>query len=265
MKMLDGKVAIVTSSTRGIGLASAKKLAENGAKVYFAVRRLDETQKVVDEIINNGGKADLVYFDASKPETFTSFIDEVYKKEGRIDILVNNYGGTNVKVDFDIENTDFGVFMDIVKENANTVYVPTQRVIPIMKENGGGSIINISSVGGVYADVSGSAYATAKCVINFLTQEIAVQQAKNKIRCNAVLPGFTATDAAMQNMSKEFLDTFLKTVPLKRAGTPEDMANGVLFFASEMSDYITGDLLEVAGGFGKANPLFPLYNKDNMR
>ena len=117
MKLCENKVALITSATRGIGLACAKKLAENGAKVYLAVRRLDAGQKVADEIIAEGGQAGVVYFDADKEETFTSMVDEVVAKEGRIDILVNNYGATDVKVDFDLVNGDTDGFFRIVENN----------------------------------------------------------------------------------------------------------------------------------------------------
>ncbi|MEG1778537.1 MAG: SDR family oxidoreductase [Oscillospiraceae bacterium] len=265
MKLLENKIAIVTSSTKGIGLQTVKTLAENGAKVYLAVRNLDAGQEVCKEIIAAGGQADTVYFDALKIETFTTYVEEVIKKEGRVDVLVNNFGSTDVKVDFDILHTSFDDFIRIIEKNARAVYVSSAVAIKSMQKTGGGSIINISSVGGKYPDISGTAYATAKAVVNFLTKEIAVQHAKDNIRCNAVLPGMTATDAVKNNMSKEFTDTFLKTIPMNRIGQPVEIANAVLFFASELSSFTTGTLLESAGGFGLPNPLYPLYNELNAR
>lgn len=262
---LENKVAIVTGSTRGIGFASAKMLAENGAKVYFAVRRLEDTLKLLEPLKESGLQVDVVFFDASKIESIKGCVEEVFKKEEHVDILVNNYGGTDVSVDFDIENTSFDAFMGIVTDNARSVYETTQAVIPLMKKTGGGSIVNISSVGGVYPDITRSAYATAKKVINFLTEQVALQQAKNNIRCNAVLPGYIETDAAKDNMSPEFLQTFLKTVPLARPGKPEDIAKAVLYYASDMSSFQTGDIIEVAGGFGKATPLYPIYTLGNTK
>lgn len=154
MKLCENKVALITSATRGIGLACAKKLAENGAKVYLAVRRLDAGQKVADEIIAEGGQAGVVYFDADKEETFTSMVDEVVAKEGRIDILVNNYGATDVKVDFDLVNGDTDGFFRIVENNLKSVYIPCKQAVKSMIKTGGGSIVNISSVGGKYPDLS---------------------------------------------------------------------------------------------------------------
>lgn len=259
MKLLENKIALVTSSTKGIGLACAKSLAENGAKVYLAVRRLDAGQEIAGQITAAGGQAGVVYFDASKEETFTSMIQETLEKEGRLDILVNNYGGTDVQYDLDVVNGDTGKFFEIVQQNLRSVYLPAKAAIPAMIQNGGGSIINIGSVGGLYPDLSRTAYGVSKAAINFLTKDIAVQYARQKVRCNAVLPGFTATDAAMDNMSKEFLDMFLKNVPLNRPGYPEDLANAVVFLASDQAAFITGEILPVAGGFGLPTPMYAMY------
>lgn len=260
MNLLKNKIALITSSTRGIGLECAKKLAENGAKVYLAVRRIDAGKEIANEIESKGGKADVIYFDAEKEETFEKMIDDVIKIENHIDILVNNYGSTNVKVDLDLISGDSNSFFEIVNKNLKSVYIPCKKVIPFMIKNGSGNIINISSVGGIYPDMSRLGYGVAKAAINFLTQNIAVQYAHKNIRCNAVMPGFIATDAALNNMSKEFLDSFLKNVPVGRVGKPEDIANTVLFLASEQSSFITGELIPVAGGFGLPSPMYNSYN-----
>ena len=132
MKLCENKIALVTSSTRGIGLACAKKLAEHGAKVYLAVRNLEAGKKAAGEIIAAGGQADVVYFDADKEETFGSMVDEVVAKEGRIDILVNNYGSTDVKVDFDLLNGDTDSFFKIVENNLKSVYIPSKHAVKSM-------------------------------------------------------------------------------------------------------------------------------------
>ena len=156
-------------------------------------------------------------------------------------------------------------FFEIVNINLKSVYIPCKTVIPIMEKNGGGSIINISSVGGKYPDVSRTAYGVSKSAINFLTKDIAVQYAHKKIRSNGIMPGFIATDASMDNMSQAFLSTFLKTVPLANPGQPEDIANAVLYFASDLSAFVTGEILSVAGGFGIASPMYPLYQDMNVK
>ena len=264
MILLNNKIAIVTSSTRGIGYYTAKKLASKGAKVYLAVRRLDAGKKIAEQIKKSGGNADVVYFNAEEEQTYTSMIQEVYNKENRIDILVNNFGTTDVKQDLDILNGSTDKFFEIINNNLKSVYLPCKSIIPIMEKNNSGSIINISSVGGKFPDISRTAYGVSKAAINFLTKDIAVQYAHKNIRCNAIMPGFIATDASIDNMSEEFLNMFLKTVPLGKAGQPDDIANAVLYFASDLSAFVTGETLSVSGGFGVPSPMYALY-KDMMK
>lgn len=256
MRRVENKVALVTSSTRGIGLAIAKLLAKEGARVYLAVRRMDAGEEVARHIIAEGGFAKPVYFDASKVETHQAMIEEVLEAEGRLDILVNNYGATDVKKDFDLVNGDTEAFFKIVNQNLESVYLPCKAAVPAMIKNGGGSIVNISTIGSVNPDLGRIAYVVSKSAINALTQNIAVQYAKQGVRCNAVLPGLIATDAALNNMTEEFLESFLRHVPLNRMGLPEDIANAVLFYASDESSFITGALQEVAGGFGMPSPIY---------
>ena len=130
-----------------------------------------------------------------------------------------------------------------------------------MGEQGGGSIVNIASVGGRYPDVSRTAYGVAKASILFLTKEIAVQYAAKKVRANCILPGFIETEASKGNMSPAFLATFLKTVPLGRPGTPEDVAEACLFLAGERASFLTGEEIAVSGGFGVPSPMYSLYSE----
>lgn len=253
------KIALITSSTRGIGKACAQTLAKKGIKVYLAVRRPEAGKELAAQIIAGGGQADIVFFDAEKQETYSSMVTEVLDKEGRLDILVNNFGSTDVKKDLDVVNTDFQDFISISEKNLKSVYIPSQAAIPSMIHNGGGCIINIGSIGGTEPDLSRTAYGVSKAAILFLTKEIAVQYARQRIRCNSVLPGYTQTDAAKDNMSEEFLNAFLKNVPLNRPGYPQDIANAVAFLASDEASFITGHLLPVAGGFGVPTPLYSMY------
>ena len=155
-------------------------------------------------------------------------------------------------MDFDLLNGDTDSFFKIVENNLKSVYIPSKHAVKSMIQTGGGSIVNISSVGGRYPDLSRTAYGIAKAAINYLTENIAVQYARQGVRCNAVMPGFVATDAAMQNM-------FLKNVPLNRPAVPEDIANAVLFFAIDMSSFVTGETMPVAGGFGLPSPMYAMY------
>ena len=132
----------------------------------------------------------------------------------------------------------------------------SQAAVKHMAAQGGGSIINISSVGGIVPDISQVAYGTSKAAINYLTKLIAVHEAKNKIRCNAVLPGMTATEAVEQNLTEEFRDLFMKHIPLSRMGLPEEIASAVVYLASDEAAYTTGQILTVSGGFGLATPVY---------
>lgn len=258
-KACGGKIALVTASTRGIGFECAQRLAAAGAVVYLAVRDAAKGREAAQRIAAaTGGRVEVVRFDADDRGTFASMIDETVGREGRIDVLVNNFGSTDVTADLDVASTPAELFLAIVERNLLSVYVASQAAVKSMMRTGGGSIINISSVGGMIPDVSRTAYGLAKASINFLTQQIAVQYAAHGIRCNAVMPGFTDT-AAVDNMSDVFRRTFLSCVPLGRAGTAGDIAEAVAYLAGDGSSYVTGLLLPVAGGYGLASPMYPLY------
>ena len=222
---LDNKVALVTSSTRGIGFASALKLAQCGATVYLGVRRVNDTQEICDQYPELNMIP--IYFDAYEEDTYKSMIDEIIEKEGKIDILVNNFGTSTPNKDLDLINTEEEYFFNTIKANVGTVFSISKNAIPHMIENGGGSIINISSIGGVVPDISRIAYGVSKSAINNITKQMAMQYARYGIRVNAVLPGMTTTEAVSANMPEEFQKSFLSHVPLNRMGTPEDIANAV--------------------------------------
>ena len=259
---LKDKVILITASTRGIGLAIVKKCAEEGAKVYMAARDMERAQEIANSM--NGVKC--VYNDATKPETFISMVEDVIQDAGRMDVLVNNFGTSNPGKDLDFANTDSLVFLDTVSLNLRSVFMASQAAANHMAKQGGGSIINISSVGGLVPDISQVAYGTSKAAINYLTKLIAVQEAKHRIRCNAVLPGMTATEAVEKHLSDEFRDLFLRHIPLGRMGLPEEIAEAVCYFASDDSAYTTGQILTVSGGFGLATPVYAdLADKTNRR
>ena len=250
MRLRD-KVILVTASTRGIGLAIVKKCAEEGAKVFMAARDLERAQQIANAMKN----VKCVYNDATKPETFSSMVEEVVQDAGRIDVLVNNFGTSNPGKDLDFANTAPQVFLDTVNLNLRSVFMASQAAARYMAQTGG-SIINISSVGGLVPDISQIAYGTSKAAINYLTKLIAVQEAKHRIRCNAVLPGMTATEAVETNLSDDFRDLFMKHIPLSRIGLPDEIAEAVCYFASDASAYTTGQILTVSGGFGLGTPVY---------
>lgn len=256
MKKLENQVALVTAATKGIGLACALKLAENGAIVYMGVRRIKATQEICDQYKSQGFKMFPIYFDAYKSETYKAIVEEIIAKEGRLDILVNNFGVGKPETDLDLVKGSEEAFLELFKLNVGTVYGISKAAVPHMMKQGKGSIINISSIGGAIPDVTRIGYGVSKAAVNNITQQIAMQYARANIRCNAVLPGLTATDAALNNMPQSFIDSFLSHVPLNRMGKPEDIANAVLFFASDDSSYITGNIMEVAGGYGLGTPQY---------
>lgn len=255
MKLKD-KIVLVTASTRGIGLACVRASAKEGATVYMAARNLSLAKEEADKLNSEGCKVKYVYNDASKPETYITMIQEVINDSGRIDVLINNFGTSNPGEDLDFSRTDTDVFLDTVSINLRSVFIASKEAVKYMAKQGGGSIINISSVGGLVPDISQIAYGTSKAAINYLTKLIAVHEAKNKIRCNAVLPGMTATDAVQAKLSGEFKELFLRHIPFSRMGLPEEIAAAALYFASDESAYTTGQILTVSGGFGLATPLY---------
>lgn len=221
---LAGKVAMVTASTRGIGYAIVKRFAEEGATVYMAARNAERAQAKIDELAaaNLPGTAKFVYNDASKDETYVSAVEQVVANEGCIDVLVNNFGTSNPAKDLDIEHTDPQEFIDTVDINLKSVFITSQAALKYMVERKSGSIINISSIGGAVPDISQIGYGASKAAINYLTKLIAVHEARKNIRCNAVLPGMTATDAVQNALNDEFRE-FL---PASHADPPYGHAGG---------------------------------------
>lgn len=249
---LKDKVVLVTASTRGIGLACVKACVKEGAAVYMAARNMEQATVIASAL--PGVKC--VYNDATKPETFSSMVEDVVSDAGRIDVLVNNFGTSNPGKDLDFAHTDPQVFLDTVNVNLRSVFMASQAAARHMAAQGGGSIINISSVGGLVPDISQVGYGTGKAAINYLTKLIAVQEAKHHIRCNAVLPGMTATEAVEKHLTEDFRSLFLRHIPLGRMGLPEEIAAAVVYLAGDDAAYTTGQILTVSGGFGLATPVY---------
>ena len=156
---------MISASTRGIGYACVKACAKEGAIVYMAARNLELAKQKAEELNAEGLCVKVVYNDATKKETYKSMVEEVIKQEGRIDVLVNNFGTSNPKTDLDLENTSYKDFMETLDVNLASVYLSSQAVVPYMKKNGGGSIVNIGSIGGLIPDVARIGYAVRKDAI----------------------------------------------------------------------------------------------------
>lgn len=253
---LKDKVILVTAATNGIGKSIVTLCAKEGAIVYMAARNMEKAKVVIEEFKEKGLEVKTVYNDAYKKESFVSMIEEVVDAEGRIDVLVNNFGGSDPRKDLDIKETDYEEFIKTVDTNLSSVFISSQKAIEYMTKQGGGSIINISSISSTNPDISQIAYGVSKASINYLTKLIAVECARDNIRCNAVLPGMTATDAVKNNLTPEFKEFFLKHIPIRRMGEPEEIVSAVIYFASDESKYTTGQIMEVSGGFGLPTPVF---------
>lgn len=257
---LKGKVIVVTASTRGIGYAIVEACAKEGAIVYMAARNKDSAYEKIQILSEHHYNVHYVYNDATKKETYKTMIEDVIKHEGRIDILVNNFGTSNPKTDLDIEKMDYNDFIGTIDINLASVYLSTQAVIPYMKKQKSGSIINIASIAGIIPDISRIGYGVSKDAIIYLSKNIAFQLARDNIRVNVVCPGQTATDAVKNNLSEELQNFFLRHTPIQRMAEPQEIANAVVYFASDESSFTTGQVLSISGGFGLGTPVFADLN-----
>lgn len=223
--------------------------------VYIGARNMERAQAEADSLAAAGLRVKCVFNDATQPESFQSMIDTVVAAEGRIDGLVNNFGGTNPAQDKDLLSTAYDDFIGGIDVNIGSVFLGSQAAARAMAKTGG-SIVNISSIAGSVPDISQIAYGAAKAAINHMTKSMAVQLAKSNIRVNAVAPGMTATDAVADNLSEEFKQFFLRHIPLGRMADPAHIAAAAVYFLGDESAVTTGQLIEVAGGFGLATPIY---------
>ncbi len=257
MDRLKNKVAIVTASTRGTGRAMVETFSEEGAVVYMAVRKVEMGDQIAKELQKKGGNVKTVFFDANDTQSYQEMVEQVLKTEGRIDVLVNNFGGTNPQKDKNILQCEYEDFWHGVEVNLKSVFLTSQLVINhAMRAQRAGSIINISSIAGLVPDVTQCAYGTAKAGINHLTKMIAGQVGRYHIRCNAVCPGMTATEAVETHLPEAYKQVFMKHTPICRMAEPKEIAAAALYFASDASAYTTGQILAVNGGYGQVAPTY---------
>lgn len=245
MKLLDGKVAIITGASRGIGKAIAQNFVEMGATVCFTYMSSDEKARALEhELTANGGTARGFKSDAGDFEAAQKLSEEVVKEFGSIDILVNNAGITrdNLLMRMSEEQWD-----EIMAVNLKSVFNLTKAVLRPMLKARKGSIINMSSVVGVKGNAGQANYAASKAGILGFTKSVALELGSRNIRCNAIAPGFIETEMTGA-LDEKTVQEWRDAIPLKRGGTPDDVANLCLFLASDMSAYITGQTINVDGG-----------------
>lgn len=247
MGRLENKVAIITGAAGGMGKADALLFAKEGAKVAISDIQEDKIQEVVREIEQNGGEAIGFAHNVASEEDWTRVVEGTIAKFGKVDILVNNAGVSNATPFLELTVEQWEKTMSI---NVTGVFLGQKHVIPHMINNGGGSIINISSIAGLTGGSGSGPYTASKGAVRMLTKATAVDFAKHNIRANSVHPGFIETPMTVEMMADEKMrNWFLSMTPLPRLGKAEDIAAGVLFLASDESSYITGIDLPIDGGY----------------
>ncbi len=255
---LEGKVALISGGARGQGAAEARLFVQEGAAVVIGDILDDEGMKLEAEIRELGGHITFVHLDVTDAEQWTSAVNEAVTHYGKLDILVNNagIGSTNIGgVQAPrIHDAPEEVWDQIMDVNGKGVFLGTRAALPAMLANGSGSIINISSIAGMVGlgpgSGAGSAYASSKGAVRLLTKSTAVQYALDGIRCNSVHPGYIDTAMTSRMMSEPGMrEMRIAATPLGRIGTVDDIANGVLFLASDESSFMTGSELVIDGGY----------------
>lgn len=243
--MLEGKVAIVTGGTRGIGLAIVEKYLENGAKVALCGSRPETAEKAVEEVKQKFPDAEVMGIapDLADYGSVESAFAQVAERWGGVDILANNAG---ISAREPIEAYDPEAFKKIMDLNVVAVFNCSKAVVPIMKSRGAGVIINTSSMVSLYGQPSGCGYPASKFAVNGLTKSLARELGRDQIRVNAVAPGVIRTDMVAA-LPQDMVARLAATIPLGRVGEPEEIANAYLFLASDMASYVTGAILSVDG------------------
>lgn len=245
MGLLEGKVAIITGASRGIGKEIAKTFIAQGATVAFTYLSSDEKAKALEnELSSNGGTIKGFKSNAAEFDSAQELADSVMKEFGQIDILVNNAGITrdNLLMRMTEEHWD-----DVMNTNLKSAFNLTKAVLRPMLKARKGSIINMSSVVGVSGNAGQSNYAASKAGMIGFTKSIAQELGSRNIRCNAIAPGFIETEMTAA-LDEKVVQGWRDSIPLKRGGSPEDVANATVFLASDMSSYVSGQTINVCGG-----------------
>ncbi len=245
MKLLEGKTAIITGASRGIGMSIAKTFAQNGANVAFTYNSSESPALALEKELNAlGVKAKAYKSNAANFQEAQDLVAQVTKDFDSIDVLINNAGITKDNLLMRISEEDFD---KVIEVNLKSVFNMTKAVQRTMLKQRKGSIINMSSVVGVKGNAGQTNYAASKAGIIGFSKSVALELGSRNIRCNVIAPGFIETEMT-QKLDQDTVQKWRNDIPLKRGGTPEDVANVCVFFASDMSAYVTGQVLNVGGG-----------------
>ena len=246
---LEGKTAIVTGGASGIGEATTRLFVEEGAEVIIADIDDAKGNALEAELNRNGEVALYRQFDVTQESRWIEVVDEVIARWGRLDVVVNNAGMSGVKGRATVENTTVENWDTVFAVNSTAVMLGTKTAIPAMRKNGGGSVVNVSSIFGIVGSVAGAAYHASKGAARTFSKAAAVQYAEDNIRVNSVHPGFTDTPMTLDiHSQKEIRDAREKMTPMGRLGRPEDIAYGILYLACDESSWVTGIELVIDGG-----------------
>ena len=250
MFRLDGKVALVTGASSGLGEHFARTLARAGARVAVAARREDRLQQLVSDIRKEGGKADAFALDVSNASSIAACLDGVIDTCGEISVLINNAGTAIAKPLFQQTEADYDAVVDVNLKGAWLVAQETARRMVDANDSGkhGGSIVNIASIIGERQGRNTAPYAISKAGLIQATKILALELARKGVRCNAILPGYVVTDLNRDNLAGEGGEILKKRIPSQRFGTPEDLDGALLLLASDASVHITGATIAVDGG-----------------
>ena len=240
---LKGQVAVVTGGTRGIGLETVKLFIKNKANVILFGSKKESVDKALEELNAEGLTAKGYYPNLSNYEEVEAVMKEIHAEFGHIDILINNAG---ISAQKRIEDTTSEEFKNIMDLNVTGVFHASKAVVPFMKAQHFGVILNTSSMVSIYGQPSGVGYPTSKFAVNGFTKSLARELAPDNIRVNAVAPGITKTDM-VASLPDEMIEPLIKTIPLGRIGEPLDIANAFLYLASDSSSYVTGTIIQVDG------------------
>jgi NAD(P)-dependent dehydrogenase (short-subunit alcohol dehydrogenase family) len=251
--MLENKTAIVTGAASGIGAASARRFAAEGAAVVVADTRMAKAGDVAQGIVDDGGHALAVEVDVADPESVAAMVETTVRELGGLDVLFNNAGTLRPGTAVDLSVDDWDLVMAV---NVRSVFLGAKYAVPVMIERGGGSIINTASISGLHGDGGAVVYAASKAAVINLTRALSTDHAPSGVRVNAICPGTIATPPVLRMMEDPAaLETNLKAHALRRLGKPEEIANAAVWLASDQASFVSGEALVVDGGLRAQSPL----------